>query len=1730
MPPISVRFVHFLREAVAIKTKRVFEVQKYPSVMWFSELPRDLQQVRSPVITPNWPATDSYWLKVARVQERARPAAPEECHPWLEGVDLDSPGTPPDLNGECEQVTEAGERVRVPPPDEVREAWMRFRDEEWKKWAEKAAIARAVKPIYQKLFAIHQQMRGIEDTFDLFIGVGLFHSRIDPTQPFRRHLLAFPAELALDDRTGTLSVGPSSAFVSARVETEFLPTPDRAAIQPQIGRLQEEVEQLAANLVDQATIGSLLTRLVTPLNAASQYLPDLKAVDAAANAAVVSFAPALILRPRSTRALEALLQKIVADTDGENPKFPLTSLPIPWRKMLEDGRVWGGDEPGTNQGGAAGGPTRVYFPLPSNDEQSLIVSRADGSPGVVVQGPPGTGKSHTIANLISHYLALGQRVLVTAQTAQALEVLRDKMPSGLQQLCVSLLGDSRESDRELRRSVDGILNRRQRFSRAEYDARVAQLEQELTEHQTRVNDFERTLHQSRAKETQPLEPLPGYQGTRGAIARIIRDERARFAWLTDNIPHLEPCPAYDEGWEALATYHASLDSATRAHLALELVDLPFDGREAATAVRAIEAAKAAFPTQRPNAQSTPLPAAASSEDLGPLENGLKLLAAVEATITEGDGRWIAALRMVLLRNTAEWHTLLEESRAALAPLTDTVIAAIVNVQVTQRSPAEARRDLARLEGHYAAGGTRKHFGVLKPAVVKETDWVEQAVTVEDLPVRTPEDVSRARKALDGLAFLEAAWLPWQRWSTRPVGASPRSQVTMLRTSAALLGQMLDLAKLGTQLTLDLRQWLAGHLDARTPTATIVGVVQWRLAELRLTAARAKRDELVAALRTAVRSRSVDPVFQRLTDALLAEIADDVASALVRLATEKEHRSVHKRYLSFLASVRPTAPKLVDAIVAAEGTPVLRPAFLDFEFAWNHRRAQDWLETMLSKERIEAEHRAARDERQRVQETLAELTSARAWSGALERIDDLRRATLTAWAQAVARIPATGPNVFMRRAQAQRLLGGCLDAIPAWVVSLARLYETIEPTPGLFDIAIVDEASQCWLDSLVLFYLAKKVIIVGDDKQISPTVVGVAGSEIDQLASAFIPDLQFRSSFNLESSLFDHGKRYLADGVPLREHFRCVPEIIRFSNQHFYPENPLLPLRQVGKDRLQPLMRTYLPNGLRAGDINDIEAQAIVDAIAKCHVDPAYEGTDFGVICLQGDMQGERVEELLLDRLGTDVFRTRNLRCGNPYVFQGDERDVMFMSMVAAPNAAQRSLTGAMFEQRFNVAMSRARDQMWLFHSIQEDELGANCLRRHILNFFKTPPAQSIHGSSVDIPQLRLVATRAVRNTERAPRPFDSWFEVDVALALATRGYTLSAQVEVAHKRIDLVIEGNEGIRLAVECDGEAWHGADQYAADVARQRQLERAEWRFVRVRESLFYCDEERAIRNVIDVCEELGIEPGGRAKLAAQQRPAVRPSTSPPSGDDDQGPQLAPVGTGTVPPPASGGAAAATDADIDADEEDRGEGELEADNEQQQDVAFTLEPTPATALPRNLQLPLATSGKRDYPDPRTAPQAGVRDAVLDVIRHHGPMTKAAIYAQYRDGCPKVERAGKALRQTVNRALGNLEHMQRVESRDEGTTRSTSEVVYRLPDQPWISRRPSLKRDLDDVPLSELALEIIAQGALREGLSVTELRSIIKNAARVYGVSRVGDQAQSRLRAAARLAVDKERWALLGL
>jgi len=207
---------------------------------------------------------------------------------------------------------------------------------------------------------------------------------------------------------------------------------------------------------------------------------------------------------------------------------------------------------------------------------------------------------------------------------------------------------------------------------------------------------------------------------------------------------------------------------------------------------------------------------------------------------------------------------------------------------------------------------------------------------------------------------------------------------------------------------------------------------------------------------------------------------------------------------------------------------------------------------------------------------------------------------------------------------------------------------------------------------------------------------------------------------------------------------------------------------------------------------------------------------------------------------------------------------MFLSLVAASNERIGALTKAADERRFNVAASRARDQMILFHSVTCNDLSSFCLRRRLLEFFENTRPQQIAGIKRD--ELERRALQDNRRLVKPPLPFDSWFEVDVALELLRKDFTVLAQYEFAGKWIDLVVEGGQA-RLAIECYGDHWHGADRYELDMQRQRQLERCGWEFFDVREAAFYANKDNALSRLWVALEERDIFPNSQGVDPARE-----------------------------------------------------------------------------------------------------------------------------------------------------------------------------------------------------------------------------------------------------------------------
>lgn len=413
-------------------------------------------------------------------------------------------------------------------------------------------------------------------------------------------------------------------------------------------------------------------------------------------------------------------------------------------------------------------------------------------------------------------------------------------------------------------------------------------------------------------------------------------------------------------------------------------------------------------------------------------------------------------------------------------------------------------------------------------------------------------------------------------------------------------------------------------------------------------------------------------------------------------------------------------------------------------------------------------------------------------------------------------------------------------MPHWRVS-----EALPAQFGCFDLVIIDEASQSDFSALPALLRAKKVLIVGDDKQVSPDGGFIEVDKIKNLMTRYLTNQVdiFRAQMDPGQSIYDLFKVVFAQsGTMLKEHFRCVGPIIEYSKREVY-NHEIKPVRlPKASERLDPpLVDVLVEDGFRKGDINLPEARFIADEIIKICADENMHNRTIGVVSLLGDKQALKIWEMLEAELGHEKIKQHEIACGDARTFQGKERDIMFLSMLVSPGDAHAQ-TRDSTAQRFNVAASRARDRMYLVRSIELDQLSVNDkLRRSLISHFTTPYSQD---------EQRVENLRSLCESD---------FEKEIYDILTERGYRVLPQVKVGEYRIDMVVEGYNDTRLAIECDGDRYHGADRWEDDMNRQRILERVGWQFWRCFASTFVRNRREVTEDLVATLSGYGIDPIG-------------------------------------------------------------------------------------------------------------------------------------------------------------------------------------------------------------------------------------------------------------------------------
>ncbi|MBI1395770.1 MAG: AAA family ATPase [Betaproteobacteria bacterium] len=1356
--------------------------------------------------------------------------------------------TMPAVRGD-EQVSLADYAFR----DEVERQFAAYLQDHWTPWAEADRARRRSSRLYMQLVTLHQELTGIasDGLMELVWGTAVV------TGPGSSYpLLVQPVDISVDAGTGLVTVRPRNADVRLELDAHArLDKATAARIERAAGEFHAAAD-LPFSPFEPATFEPVVELARQAFETA-----------ASPEGQVYTVEPGWVLfaRPRNTTPLLQDLERFAGQLrNGDSP----VELPAAVSMLVADPAAEVPDGALPRYRGIStfslreeSGTTRdLYFPLPFNDEQMRIVQLLESREGVIVQGPPGTGKTHTIANIICHWLCHGRRVLVTSMKEPALAVLREKLPEELQPLVLSLLTGDQGGMQSLEHAVEDIAARVQSLDTVATGQDIARLEEEIDAMQARLARIDDAITADAHRQLAPIL-LDGESIDPLDAATTVAAELHGTDWLPDALGTASRFdPRFDDtDLSQLFSARERLgDDVVYARQSLPDTDqLP--GPEALLDAhrRLVRLAQLA---RDGRSSDTPVLAAASPETHALLQGAARIVARVRELRGELAGEtasWWPAVAARLVGGVTQSWTTLEELGSEIDE-TAAANAGIATRPVSLPPGAEFDTDLAQAVRNLASG--KRAFGLTTLFRPEARSRLASIHIDEHLP-GSPADWKHVADAL----ALRARWRALSsRWNAlapeldlpkvstddaRGIGEAVAC-LALVRKARALRTAETDLSEAARAL---FPGWSLARRLAEEPAA-IRGLERaldhylnaqqladvWQVRSQLRDAVGTGRGGVFDALATFARDRLGHPDVPDDTlvaewFALLSELkrVQDLAQPLATVAR-------------VAAAVEASgAPRLAEKLRTSAGVARESLVPADWRHGWRVRRLATHLRQVdagvrileLSAQRSEIEQDLARAYRA--------LVVHRAWLRLAEKATPGVRSALQAYLSALQRMgKGTGKRAARYRQDARDSAALAQAAVPCWIMPHHRISESLPSQFGAFDLVVIDEASQSDLSALPALLRGTKMLVVGDDKQVSPDPVGVDEERIRTLMQRCLGSQVpiYRMQMSPERSIYDLARVVFAsNGVMLKEHFRCVAPIIEYSKREFYGDElrPLrLPLRSRRLD--PPLVDVRLEGATRVGDINAAEADYIVGEIARATADPRMQGRTIGVVSLLGEDQAARIREQLADRLGPATMQAYAIECGDAKAFQGRERDVIYLSMVVAPNAIGAPLSRETFAQRFNVAASRARDRMVLVRSVGPEQLSeADWLRHGLMGHFRAPFGEV---APEDVP----LRDRCETVLERAL--YDE---------LAERGYRVLPRVQVGTYQIDLVIEGAGDTRMAVECDGDRRVGAAHWIDDIRRQRVLERAGWEFRRCFATRYILERDAVLAELESALAAHGIRP---------------------------------------------------------------------------------------------------------------------------------------------------------------------------------------------------------------------------------------------------------------------------------
>ena len=1315
-----------------------------------------------------------------------------------------------------------------------------------KLWVEEQKKIEVVRNLFDTLYNKYLVLDRDSDSLELVVANGLVKV---PNEDICYPILLKKVNFSIDTEKNIISITDASDndFITQELYLNFLAEVENINLDKVFYLEDKIVENNIHPISKNDTIKDFFREFIHNLNPRAQFIEDLDKKNKE-SVITIEWKPILFIRKKDDGKVEAI-NSIIKDIEngGEIPEYLSELVGV----IVSDKRAV---EPIPD----------ILFTKETNNEQIEIIKSLYSHRAVVVQGPPGTGKTHTIANLLGHFLAEGKNVLITSQTKKALDVLKEKIPTDIQDLCISMLDDDNS---DLGNSVESISEKLGYLNLETLKNEYEEIENQRNELKEDIKNIKRKIFNIKYQESHPII-YNNESITLREAGEFLRKNQRELDRIPGVVSSGVTCPINNENLAFLKSgYKRSVSKEEEKEIELGLNKL--------SDFWTLEEFKEMLENKKEIMSRLDLLLKNKkyhiNDNLFYVDDKMlidldkfKNYSGIDKIIPEdlkSIEDWKKDVCIAGTENSGDrkiWLEFIKDIRR-LYDLTNMTKDQLFKKEVVYKDidVSTAKKLIIGLK----KGIERPGF-FFKHRLRKARKQISDKVTINNRILETLYDCN---VALEYTTLIELKENTKNTWNILMTGNSllensnnknlykqlysyadqmeyllnwyDREKKTFLHKIENAGFEKLNINKTeGNPIYVDEVNQIFDFIPSLEELIAI-GKIALEYREVDI-----KRSEYLVKIENIIKENS--HLGRELKNAILNENIEIYSKTLEKLRVLSEKEVLYKKYKDLLHNVKAVANSWGEELENG----LFNEKIENIYNVWRYKQISQKLKELAEKPYFNLQADIL-EKSEELKKLTIDLVTKKAWYNIIKFIEEKDNLAISqalkGWKQTVQKIgKGTGKNTNIHKKNAKEKMLLCQKVVPAWIMPLNKVFDTLNPVENKFDIVIIDEASQSDISSLILLYMAKKIIIVGDDKQVSPSDVGVNIDKINMFRRKYIKGKVANDDlYGIRASLYSIVSTTFQP-ISLREHFRSVPEIIGYSNRTSY-DNQILPLRDSNSSILKPAIIDYKVNGKRdeKSKINRVEAETIVSLIEACLAMKEYKNSTFGVISLLGDEQAELIQDLIVKRIPATEIENHKILCGNSASFQGDERDIMFISLVdsSEENKSLRlvgeGVEGAI-RKRYNVAISRAKDQLWIVHSIDKNSLKEGDLRKELFEY-------------IDSLKENVFDKTAIENITASD------FENEVARHLSEKNYTIKQKWRVGSYDIDMVAIYDDK-KIAIECDGKTLnHTEEEVIANLEEQEILERCGWEFIRVRASEYFRNPEKAIKDLIIQLDDKGVYP---------------------------------------------------------------------------------------------------------------------------------------------------------------------------------------------------------------------------------------------------------------------------------